>query len=65
MTYIQVSFSLKVGFFSEYKIGHSGHPQTLRTAFLVNFSSVLQLKNMVMGFIDTQEMRILSFKKWV
>ena len=64
MTYVHVSFSLKVGFFSGFKMGHSGHPQTLRPAFLVNFSGVLQLKNIILGFIGTQEMHILSFKKW-
>ena len=64
MTYIQVSFCSKVGFFSGLKMGHSDHPQTSRPAFLVNFSSVLQLKNTVLGLIGTQEMRILLFEKW-
>jgi len=65
MTYIQVSFSLKVDFFSGFKTGHSGHPQTSRPAILVDFSGVLQLKNTILGCIGTQEMSILSFKKWV
>jgi len=64
MTYIQVSFTLKVGFFSGFKTGCSGHPQTSKPAFLVDLSGVLQLKNTVLGFIGTQEMRILLFKKW-
>ena len=65
MTYIQVSFSSKVGFFSGLKTGCSDHLQTLRPAFLVNFSGVLQLKNTVLGLTGTQEMRISLFEKWV
>ena len=58
MTYIQVSFCSKVGFFSGLKTGRSDHSQTLRAAFLVDFSAVLQLKNSVLGLIGTQEMCI-------
>ena len=65
MTYIQVSFCSKVGFFSRLKTRRSDHPQTLRLAFLVDFSGTLQLKNTVLGFIGTQEMRISLFEKWV
>jgi len=64
MTYIQVSFSSKVGFFSGLKMGHSYHPQTSRPAFLVNFSGILKLKNTILGLIDTQEMCISLFEKW-
>ena len=62
MTYIQVSFTLKVGFFSRFKTGRSGHPQTSRPAFLVDFSGILQLKNTALGLIGTQEVCISSFK---
>ena len=65
MTYIQVSFSLKVGFFSGLKTWHSEHPQASRPAFLVDFSGVLQLKNTVPDLVGTQEMYILSFGKLV
>ena len=61
---MQLSFSLKVGFFSGLKTGRSNHPQTLRPAFLVDFPGILQLKNSVLGLIGTQEMRISSFEKW-
>ena len=44
MTYTQVSYTLKVGFFYELKTGRSDHPQTSRPAFLVDFSGVVQLK---------------------
>ena len=37
LTYI----SSKVGFFSRLKMGRSDHPQTLRPAFLVDFSGIL------------------------
>ena len=40
---------MKVGFFSNLKMGRSNHPQTLRPAFLVDFSGILQLKNTVLG----------------
>ena len=63
MIYIQVSFSLKVDFFSGFKTGHSGHPQTSRPTFLVDFSGILQLINTILSFIGTQEMHILSLKK--
>ena len=62
MTYIQVSFCSKVGFFSGLKTGRSDHPQTLRPAFLVNCSGILQLKNTALGLIGTQEMCISSLK---
>jgi len=66
MTYIQVSFSLNVDFFSGLKRYEAAmHPHTSRPAFLVDFSGVLQLKNTILDFIGTQEMRISSFKKWV
>ena len=64
MTYIQVSFGSKVGFFSKLKTGPSDHPQILRPAFLVDFSDVLQLKNTILGLIGTQEMCISLFEKW-
>ena len=65
MTYIQVQCSIKVGFFSGLKTGCSDHPQTSRPTFLVNFSGALQLKNIVLSLIGTQEMHILLFEKWV
>ena len=65
MTYIQVNFCLKVGFFSGLKTGHSDHPQTSRPAFLVDFSGILQLKNTVLGLIGTQEMCISLFERWM
>ena len=64
MTYMQVSFSVKVAFFSGFKMGRSDHPQTLRPAFLVDLSGILQLKKTVLNLIGTQEMRISLFKKW-
>ena len=64
MTYILESLSLKVGFFSKLKIRLSDHPYTSRPAFLVDFSGVLQLKNIVPGLIGNQEMHISSFGKW-
>ena len=45
-TYAQVSSALKVGFFPESKTWNSDRSQTLRLAFLVNFSGVLQLKTL-------------------
>ena len=63
MTYVQLSFCLKMGFFSWFKMEHSGHPQTSRPAFLVDFLGILQLKNTILGLINTQEMCISSFKK--
>ena len=54
MTYMQVRFCSKVGFFSGLKTGSSNHPQTSRPAFLVNFSGVLQLKNTILGLTGTQ-----------
>ena len=44
MTNIQVSLSLKVGFFSGLKMGCSDRPQTLKPAFQVNFSGIVLLK---------------------
>ena len=59
MTYKQVSFSVKV--FSGFKTGRTSHPQISRPAFLVDFSSILQLKNTVLDLIAIEEMCILSF----
>ena len=64
MTYIQVSFSSKVGFFSGLKTGHSDHQQTSSPTFLVDFSGLPQLKNTILGLLGTQEMRISLFEKW-
>ena len=55
-TYTQASSASK--FLSPSKTGNSNHPQTLKPAFLVNSSGILQ------GLIGTQEMLILSFEKW-
>jgi len=56
-TYAQVSSASKVFFFP----GCSDH---LGLAFLVDFSGTLQPKNSVLGLMDIQGMRILSFGKW-
>ena len=52
-----------VGFFSGLKTRRSDHPQTSRPASLVDFSGVLQLKNTVLGLIDTHEMQISLLEK--
>ena len=57
MTYVLVSFSLKVDFISGF--GRSGHPQTSRPVLLVDFSGILKLKNTVLG----PKMRITLLKK--
>ena len=61
--YTQVSFGLKVGFFSKFKTRHSNCPQTLTLAFVDDYS-VLQLKKTAVGLIGSQEMQISFFRKW-
>ena len=51
-------------FLSQSKTGHSDRPQTLKPAFLVDSSGVLQLKNSVLGIMGIQGMCISSFGKW-
>ena len=63
--YAQVSSALKVGFFPELKPGVViASSQTLRPAFLVNFSGILKLKTTVLHLVSIQGMRISLFGKW-
>ena len=64
-THAQVHETLLEGvFLSQSKTGRSDHPQTLKPAFLVNFSGTIQLKNSIVGLMGLQGMRISSFVKW-
>ena len=48
---VRVSSASKVGFFPISKTWCSNHSQTLRPAFLVDFSGILQLKNSIPGWL--------------
>jgi len=47
--YAQVNSALKVGFFPGLKMWRSNHSQTLRLAFIADFSGILQLENTTLG----------------